>query len=69
MTTKQQTGVKHFGKHGWKADTTAKTRKYVVMTMEGQSTKLYLGKRGAVRRGFTVAESWSVGSIDRLVRS
>ena len=70
MTASQMEGMQYYFKAGWEVDETAKTKKYVVLRHPDQSDKYYLGKRGAVRKGRTVASSYpicTVGDLRKLI--
>lgn len=46
--------------NGWVEDTNARTSKYTVFIRADQPWKLYVGRKGALRRGTTVANSASL---------
>lgn len=58
--TLKQKHLEFLQSKGWVVDTSTRVSKYVVLSKHGMAYHYYLGGAGAVRRGRTVGESYSV---------
>lgn len=59
----------YFEERGFKPCRKQSSRKYLKMTHPQKESVVWLGKRGAVRVGPTIKDSFSIsGSVERIIR-